>query len=51
MRIDEGRKGWSILANLKMKVRTVAGGVKSLVSDPGSELQLGSEKEDENVQS
>ena len=47
MRVDGGRKGWSLLAT-KMKPRTVMGrGEKSLLSDPGSELRLGRETEKE----
>ena len=41
MRVDEGRKGWSLLA-ITMETPTVAGKrEKSLLSDPGSELRLG----------
>ena len=41
MRVDEGREGWTILAT-KTKARTAAveRGKKSLLNDPGSELQL-----------
>ena len=45
VRVDEGRKGWSLLA-IPMKARTLVGrGEKGLLSDPGSELRLGTEKE------
>ena len=45
MRVDEGRKGWSLLA-IKMKARTIVGrGEKSLLGGPGSELHLEREKE------
>ena len=45
MRVDEGRKGWSLQAT-KKKARAVVGrGEKSLLSDPGSELPLGKEKD------
>ena len=44
MRVDEGRKGSSLLA-IKNKTRTVMGrGEKSLFRDPGSELYLATEK-------
>ena len=40
MRVNEGRKGSSLIAT-KMRARTVVGrGEKSLLSDPGSELRL-----------
>ena len=49
MRADEGRKVWSLLA-INSKAPTVVGkGEKSLVSDPGSELQLGKEIEKKRV--
>ena len=44
---DEGRKCWILLA-MKIKARTVlmvGRGKKILLSDPGSELCLGTEKE------
>ena len=41
MRVDEGRKGWILLA-IKMKARTVVGrGEEGPLCDPGSELLLG----------
>ena len=44
-RVDDGRKGQSLLA-IKMKARTVVGRrEKSLLGDPGSESCLGREKE------
>ena len=44
-RVDEGKKGCSLLA-IKQEARTVPGrGEKSLLSGPGSELHLGREKE------
>ena len=43
--VDEGKKGWNLLAT-KMNARAVVmKGGKSLLSDPGSELRLGREKE------
>ena len=49
MRVDEGRKGSSLLA-IKMKARAVVErGEKSLFSGPGSELRLVREKEKEKV--
>ena len=51
MRVDERRKGWSLLA-MKMKDHyTVVGrGKKSLLSGPGSELRLGREMEEETCE-
>ena len=47
MRVDEGRKGCSLLA-IRMKAPTVVGRAeKGLFSGPGSELRLGGEKEKE----
>ena len=47
MRVDEGRKGCSLLT-IKMKVHTVVGsGEKSVLNDPGFDLRLGN-KEKEN---
>ena len=44
MRVDEGRKGEFLV--IKTKAHTVVGrGEKSLLSDPGSQLRLGREKE------
>ena len=41
MRVDEGRRGWSLVA-IKMKPRSVVGkGEKSMLGDPGSELRVG----------
>ena len=49
MRVDDGRKGCSLLA-IKKKARTVVGrGEKGLLGDPGSALGLGRETEKENV--
>ena len=51
MRVDEGRKGWSLLAiNMKARTAAVDRGEKSLPSDPGSELHLGSFKDEKNEQ-
>ena len=45
MRGDEGRNSWGLLA-MKNNSRTVVGkGEKNLLSDTGSELRLGREKE------
>ena len=47
MCVDEGKKGWSLLA-IKMRARTVVGRRdKSQLRDTGSELRLGREKEKE----
>ena len=47
VRVDEGRKGWSLFAK-KMEARTVLGrGEDSLLSAPGSELHLGRQEEHE----
>lgn len=49
MRGDEGRNSWGLLA-MKNNSRTVVGkGEKNLLSDTGSELRLGREKEEEKV--
>ena len=46
-RVDEGKKGWSLVA-ITMKACTVVGrGQKSLLSDAGSELHLRRAKEKE----
>ena len=50
MRVDEGRKGWSLL-EMKMKAHTVAGrGEKGLLRDPGFERRLGGKKEEERYE-
>ena len=47
---QRGKKGLNILA-IKKKARTVSGrGEKSLLSNPGSELRLGTEEEKEKEQ-
>ena len=44
MRVDEGRNSWHPLA-IELEARTVVGRGKSLLSDPGSKLRLGREKD------
>lgn len=46
MRVNKGRTGWGLVAvNTQERIHTVVSrGKKNLLSDPGSQLRLGSEK-------